>query len=66
MPWSDFDADGYWKCNYSSVLPEDAEILSYASDFLIRARTSKPRISRAVDVGTGTNLYPALLMFALD
>ena len=62
VPWSDFDADGYWKCNYASVLPEDAEIIRYASDFLIRARAGKPRISRAVDVGAGTNLYPALLM----
>jgi hypothetical protein len=62
VPWSDFDADGHWQDNYASILPEDAEIIRYASDFLIRARTGKPRISRAVDVGTGTNLYPALLM----
>lgn len=62
VAWSDFDADGYWKHNYASVLPEDAEIIRYASDFLIRARAGKPRISRAVDVGAGTNLYPALLM----
>jgi hypothetical protein len=62
VPWSDFDADGYWKHNYASVLPEDAEIIRYASDFLIRTRAGKPRISRAVDVGAGTNLYPALLM----
>ena len=62
VPWSDFDADGYWKHNYASVLPEDAEIIRYASDFLIRARAGKPRISCAVDVGAGTNLYPALLM----
>jgi hypothetical protein len=62
VPWSDFDADGYWKHNYASVLPEDAEIIRYASDFLIRARAGKPRISSAVDVGAGTNLYPALMM----
>jgi hypothetical protein len=62
VPWSDFDADGYWKHNYASVLPEDAEIIRYASDFLIRARAGKPRIPRAVDVGAGTNLYPALMM----
>ena len=23
--WSDFDADGYWKFNYASVLPEDTQ-----------------------------------------
>lgn len=62
VPWSDFDADGYWKYNYASLLPEDKEIIHYASDFLIRARAGKPRITSAVDVGAGTNLYPALLM----
>jgi hypothetical protein len=62
VPWSDFDAEGYWKDNYASVLPEDAEIIRCASDFLIRACAGKPRISCAVDVGAGTNLYPALLM----
>jgi hypothetical protein len=62
VPWSDFDADGYWKHNYASLLPEDKEIIRCASDFLIRVRSGKPRISHAVDVGAGTNLYPALLM----
>ena len=35
--WSDFDADEYWHINYSSVLPEDAEIIQCASKFLIEA-----------------------------
>jgi hypothetical protein len=61
-PWPDFDADGYWKINYASVFPEDAEIIRYASNFLIEACTGRPPIRRAVDVGAGTNLYPALLM----
>lgn len=62
VPWSDFDAGVYWKHNYASVLPEDKEIIRCASDFLIRARAGKPKILCAVDVGAGTNLYPALLM----
>jgi hypothetical protein len=62
VPWSDFDAAGYWKYNYASLLPEDEEIIRCASDFLIRALAGKPRITRAVDVGAGANLYPALLM----
>jgi hypothetical protein len=60
--WSDFDANGYWKSNYASVLPEDAQIIRCASNFLIEACGSRPPIKRAVDVGAGTNLYPALLM----
>ena len=35
--WSDFDAGEYWKINYASVLPEDAEIIQCASKFLIEA-----------------------------
>jgi hypothetical protein len=61
-PWSDFDADGYWKINYETILPEDAEIIRCASNFLIHACNGKPKISHAVDVGAGTNLYPSLLM----
>jgi hypothetical protein len=60
--WSDFDADGYWKNNYASVFPEDAQIIRRASNFLIEACGGRPPIRSAVDVGAGTNLYPALLM----
>jgi hypothetical protein len=60
--WPDFDADEYWKINYSSVLPEDAEIIQSASKFLIEACGARSRVRRAVDVGAGANLYPALLM----
>jgi hypothetical protein len=62
FPWSDFDADEYWKRNYASVLPEDAQIIRRASNFLIEACKDRSPIRSAVDVGTGTNLYPALLM----
>ncbi len=67
--WSDFDAHGYWKINYASVLPEDEQIIGCASNFLIEACRGRieacrggPPFKRAVDVGAGTNLYPALLM----
>lgn len=60
--WSDFDADGYWKVNYASVLPEDKEIIRCASKFLIEACGTRLQVRRAVDVGAGANLYPALLM----
>jgi hypothetical protein len=60
--WADFDADVYWKNNYASVLPEDAQIISRASAFLIKAFAGRPPVDLALDVGAGTNLYPALLM----
>jgi hypothetical protein len=62
VPWSDFDAGEYYKINYASVLPEDAEIIQCASKFLIEACGPPSRLKRAVDVGAGTNLYPSLLM----
>jgi hypothetical protein len=62
VEWSDFDADEYWKINYASVLPEDKQIIQYASKFLIETCGEPARLKRAVDVGAGTNLYPALLM----
>jgi hypothetical protein len=62
VDWSDFDADEYWKFNFATVLPEDAEIIEYASKFLIAACETPGRFKAAVDVGAGTNLYPGLLM----
>jgi hypothetical protein len=61
-PWSDFDPDRYSKDNYASIYPEDAEIIRFASSFLIEAFDGRPKVRRAVDVGAGPNLYPALLM----
>ncbi len=62
VQWSDFDSGEYYKINYASVLPEDAEIIQCASKFLIEACGEPARLKLAVDVGAGTNLYPALLM----
>jgi hypothetical protein len=62
VPWSNFDAGEYWRNNYASVLPEDAEIIQCATKFLIGACGEPARTRQAVDVGAGTNLYPALLM----
>jgi NNMT/PNMT/TEMT family len=61
-PWADFDADGYSKANYAAVFPEDAEIVRFASRFLVEAFADRTPARCAVDVGAGPNLYPALLM----
>jgi len=62
VAWSKFNANEYWKLNFASVLPEDAEIIEHASKFLIAACETPGRFKVAVDVGAGTNLYPGLLM----
>jgi hypothetical protein len=64
-PWPDFDAEGYWKFSYASFLPEDAQIILRAGNFLIEAFGHRAPASSAVDVAAGSNLYPALLMLPL-
>jgi NNMT/PNMT/TEMT family len=61
-PWSDFNAEVYWQDNYKFVFPEDAQIIRQAAHFMIEACAGRPAVPRAVDVGAGANLYPALLM----
>ncbi len=61
-PWSDFSSDDYWRVNYEKMQPVDQEIIRRVSSFLIQAFAGRRRARRAIDVGSGTNLYPALLM----
>ncbi len=61
-PWSEFSPDDYWSDNYQQVEPEDREIIRQVSLFLVEAFDGRRRARHAIDVGSGTNLYPALLM----
>lgn len=61
-PWSRFSSQDYWRRNYSALQPEDQEIIPLVRDFFIRAFANRPHARRGIDVGSGTNLYPALLM----
>jgi hypothetical protein len=62
-PWSDFSSDRYFRHNYASLLPEDREIIKRVGEFFVRAFSKRAGpVQRAIDVGSGTNLYPALLM----
>jgi hypothetical protein len=61
-PWNMFSSHDYWRRNYSKVQAEDREIIRRVSHFLISASASCPPVRRAIDVGAGTNFYPALLM----
>jgi hypothetical protein len=63
VPWNRFSSDDYWAKNYRELLPEDREIIRLVSNFFISAFADRPpALRRGVDVGSGTNLYPALLM----
>lgn len=61
-PWNMFSAHDYWRRNYSDLHAEDREIISCVSHFFISAFAGCPPVPQAIDVGSGTNLYPALLM----
>jgi hypothetical protein len=61
-PWNRFSSHDYWRRNYHELQAEDQEILRLVSHFFIRAFARRPSVRRGVDVGSGTNLYPALLM----
>lgn len=61
-PWNIFSPHDYWRRNYSKLQPEDREIIRRVSHFLVSAFAARPPVQRAIDVGAGTNLYPALLM----
>lgn len=60
--WNDFSAQEYWRHNYATVHPEDREIIRRVSDFFSRVFARRARVHLAIDVGSGSNLYPALLM----
>jgi hypothetical protein len=61
-PWDNFSSQDYWRHNYLTVQPEDREIIDRVSNFFICALADRGRVRRAIDVGSGANLYPALLM----
>jgi hypothetical protein len=59
-PWDEFDSDSYFAHNYESLRPDDRVIIEAARDFF--AGAGLPGNLSGVDVGTGTNLYPALTL----
>jgi hypothetical protein len=61
-PWNTFSSHDYWRRNYRELQAEDQEIIRRVSNFFIGAFAHRPPAQRGIDVGSGTNLYPALLM----
>jgi hypothetical protein len=60
--WNTFSPADYWDDNYSKLGAEDQEIIRLVSGFFRREFAGRPRAQRGIDVGSGPNLYPALLM----
>lgn len=61
-PWDVFSSDDYWRRNYRELQAEDQEIIRRVSHFFAFAFADRLPAERGIDVGSGTNLYPALLM----
>jgi hypothetical protein len=61
-PWNRFSSNDYWRRNYSELHQEDREIIGLVSSFFVAAFADRPLAEQGIDIGCGTNLYPALLM----
>jgi hypothetical protein len=65
VQWNRFSPEDYWQRNYYKLQAEDREIIRLVSQFFIAAfadRADRAGTRRGIDVGSGTNIYPALLM----
>lgn len=62
VQWNRFSSEDYWQRNYYKLQAEDREIIRLVSQFFIAAFKGRPRARVGIDVGSGTNIYPALLM----
>lgn len=60
QPWDDFDADAYADHNYATLRPEDRRLLTEVRDFFAANETDA--FAQGLDLGSGSNLYPALAM----
>jgi NNMT/PNMT/TEMT family len=60
--WNTFSPNDYWRRNCSKLQAEDTDIVRVVSRFLASAFAGRAPAQRAIDVGSGGNLYPALLM----
>jgi hypothetical protein len=68
VDWDEFDAHEYWKSNYSALRGDDRLFIQLIGDYFGQVAASARARSggwRGVDVGSGTNLYPALAMLPL-
>ncbi|MEV6520501.1 SCO2525 family SAM-dependent methyltransferase [Longispora sp. NPDC051575] len=63
FPWNKFDPLSYQRHHYEHLVEDDRRILDLAGQFLATRTREEPR--RGIDMGAGSNLYPALAMLPL-
>jgi len=66
VDWDQFDSDAYFSHNYGELRPDDKRIIQIIADYFEGALLGRDlpgrRMGRAIDVGSGANLYPAMVM----
>jgi hypothetical protein len=63
FPWDEFDSSQYYDHNYKVLREDDRQIVEIIRDFFATLDLSSHR--NGIDVGSGSNLYPALAMLPL-
>jgi hypothetical protein len=63
FPWDEFDSHWYYNHNYKTLRDDDRQIIQAVRDFFVTLDPSSHR--KGIDVGSGSNLYPALTMLPL-
>jgi hypothetical protein len=61
VKWDQFDSDAYFAHNYGTLRWDDSKIIEIIAAYFADSLPEK-FIGHAIDVGSGTNLYPALTM----
>jgi hypothetical protein len=59
--WDAFDSTAYFDHNYGTLRDDDKQIIDIVAEFFQTREIPRLR-SRAIDVGAGANLYPALTL----
>jgi len=63
VAWDEFAPEAYWKHNYRYLRADDTEIIHAVGEFFASHFQTHPwPVGRGIDVGSGSNLYPALAM----
>jgi hypothetical protein len=59
--WDTFDSEAYFEHNYNELRRDDSAIIQIVAEYFRRVGADRWR-NRAIDCGTGANLYPAMTM----
>jgi hypothetical protein len=63
VAWAGFSPVAYWNHNYRYLRDDDREIIHTVGEFFANHfRTHRAPVESGIDVGSGSNLYPALAM----